>query len=281
MTDLLRGKSGRGLDDACSVAGKPHRRPGGVQRRDQDEGRLTMLLGWLAGRDCNGQPASVPVLSGISLTEATTSPKGLAAVDDDVRRVLTELRHQHLDDSTWIVVASPFAPSSELATPRVIPIARLREALDHAGSGRPRVLHISSGRVAMVWLADPSRTDAAAASVARSAESLGIQRILVGTTLTLTWNNPEEDARVPNLILEANPGVTWIAPTSRGSASGMGEDETHVALLVAGAQLDARQDKTPVPTTQLAPLLLRALGLEKFDLEALQKEHTPALPGIF
>jgi hypothetical protein len=51
--------------------------------------------------------------------------------------------------------------------------------------------------------------------------------------------------------------------------------------LVSGSQLTGRIDKTWVPTSQVAPLLLRALGVEKFDLQALHREHTPALPGIF
>jgi hypothetical protein len=59
------------------------------------------------------------------------------------------------------------------------------------------------------------------------------------------------------------------------------DEDTHVALLVSGAQLTGRYDPTWVPTTQLAPLLLRALGMEKFDLQSLHLEHSPALPGIF
>jgi hypothetical protein len=32
---------------------------------------------------------------------------------------------------------------------------------------------------------------------------------------------------------------------------------------------------------QAAPLILRIFGYDKMKLQALQKEHTPALPGIF
>ena len=45
--------------------------------------------------------------------------------------------------------------------------------------------------------------------------------------------------------------------------------------------LDMANWSLHIPTSQVAPLLLRALGIEKFDLEALHREHTPALPGIF
>lgn len=287
LTDLLRGRSGAGLDDACPVARKPGRGQDPVkERHDEDERRVAFLLGWLAGRDCNNHPAAVPVLSGISLSEAAASVNALPAIDGEIASILRELRSRHLYDSTWVVVGAPFAASTVLIQARAIQLRKLREALDSVRSETipdgVRALHISGGDTAMIWLADPSRTEDVAASLAKGAEALGIARVLSGPALTLTWNNPERDPRVPNLILDAEPGVTWRAANSNDLRScSMSEDQTHVALLVSGAQLEGREDKTLVPTTQLAPLLLRTLGLEKFDLEALKKEHTPALPGIF
>jgi hypothetical protein len=38
--------------------------------------------------------------------------------------------------------------------------------------------------------------------------------------------------------------------------------------------------KTPVLTTQVAPTILEALGLDPEALHAVQKEHTPSLPGL-
>jgi len=97
----------------------------------------------------------------------------------------------------------------------------------------------------------------------------------------LTLNAPETDSRMPDILLEAQPGVVWSGPEAMEGYGGTSDDATHVPLLVSGVQLIARKDPTLVPTTQIAPLLLRALGLEKFDLEALHREHTPALPGVF
>jgi hypothetical protein len=88
---------------------------------------------------------------------------------------------------------------------------------------------------------------------------------------------------MPDIILQPELGVGWVSPADTAPATycGMQDEDTHVALLVAGSQLTGRVDKTWVPTSQVAPLLLRALGSEKFDLQALHREHTPALPGIF
>jgi hypothetical protein len=115
------------------------------------------------------------------------------------------------------------------------------------------------------------------------AEALGIADIYSGARLTLTLNSPMKDSRTPEIILQPELGVLWTTQDDSAPAvhGGMLDEETHVALLVSGSQLTGRYDPTYVPTTQLGPLLLRALGMEKFDLQALHLEHSPALPGIF
>ena len=135
----------------------------------------------------------------------------------------------------------------------------------------------------MVWLRDPTKAALAAKALSDAAVGLGIQDIYSGARLGLTLNSPAKDSRMPDIVLQPRAGVVW---TSEGDRSlmfhgGMLDEDTHVALVISGAQLTGRSDPTYVPTTQLAPLLLRALGMEKFDLGALHLEHSPALPGIF
>ena len=135
----------------------------------------------------------------------------------------------------------------------------------------------------MVWLRDPTKAALAAKALSDAAVGLGIQDIYSGARLGLTLNSPAKDSRMPDIVLQPRAGVVW---TSEGDRSlmfhgGMLDEDTHVALMISGAQLTGRSDPTYVPTTQLAPLLLRALGMEKFDLGALHLEHSPALPGIF
>jgi hypothetical protein len=61
---------------------------------------------------------------------------------------------------------------------------------------------------------------------------------------------------------------------------GIAEDDTHVALLVAGPGLQPAVIKTPVTTMQIAPTILEALGLEPSELKAVRVEKTAALPGL-
>ena len=135
----------------------------------------------------------------------------------------------------------------------------------------------------MIWLASETKADRLVKALAEDAIALNIQDIYHGARLALTLNTPSSDSRMPDIILQARADVSWASPGEPALMfhGGMLDQDTHVALMVSGNQLTGRTDPTYVPTTQLAPLLLRALGMEKFDLRALHLEHSPALPGIF
>lgn len=164
---------------------------------------------------------------------------------------------------------------------RVIPIATLRAAVDAVQPGL--AAHVNGGGTAMIWLSDSGKTSMVAKAINEGAEKLGVEDIYSGARLGLIFNTASKDSRMPDIILQGQRGVVWGASPNAASFvhGGMLDENTHVALLISGAQLTGRSDPTYVPTTQLAPLLLRALGMEKFDLQALHLEHSPALPGIF
>jgi hypothetical protein len=308
LTDLYQGPSGRGLDEAC---GFEHTQ--GSFKDDvaasiaSDEGRVAALLHWIDGKDCTGDNnAPVPVLFGMSFASvgAAQAAKGMGYsdvtgtpsrgleesfvfTDAAIGRLIQRLKDRHLYDSTWIIVTSPYGHAPNVHGPidqrkrRVIPIAELTAVASSVHPGL--AAHVSGGDVGMIWLRDSSMTPAAVKAYGDRSAALGIQEIYSGAKLGLTLNPPDQDTRMPDIILQPELGVAWVSPTDTAPATygGMQDEDTHVALLVAGSQLTGRIDKTWVPTSQVAPLLLRALGIEKFDLQALHREHTPALPGIF
>src|SRR5262249_57390751 len=61
---------------------------------------------------------------------------------------------------------------------------------------------------------------------------------------------------------------------------GFAPDDTNVMLLVSKPDFEARTVTSFVETTQVAPAILRALGLDPQSLESVQQEGTPVLPGI-
>jgi arylsulfatase A-like enzyme len=253
------------------------------------------MLHWIDGKDCAGsRSAAIPALFGMSFASVAAaqssavigyvdgsekpSPgvaKSLRALDDAMARIIAELKATKLYDSTWIVVAGPYG---QTPVRRVIPLGQLSAVVKPAA-----VAHIRGGDVALIWLREPTNTPAVVKALRAQAESLGIADVYYGARLGLTMNPPADDPRMPDIVLQPVAGVLWsnAGDASVAAHGGMSDSDVHVALLVSGKQLTGRADKTPVPTTQLAPLLLRAFGMEKFDLWALHPEHTPALPGIF
>jgi hypothetical protein len=279
-TDLLRGPTGKGLDDASNPA--------------TDELRLAAVLHQIDGRDSSGtRPTPVPALFGMSFAaiaaaqstagmgyaDAIGTPsaglaRSLDTLDAALGKIVSHLKAAALNDSTWIFVAAPYA---QAPIRRRMPLAAIKAI-------SPAIARVSGGDVAILWMQDRAATQAVLRALEAKAAVLGIADIYSGERLALILTSPARDPRMPDIVLEPQPGLAWTADTSHTAIAahgGLSDQDTHVALLISGAQLTGRFDPTPVPTTQLAPLLLRALGMEKFDLDALHMEHTPALPGIF
>lgn len=302
LTDLLRGPSGQGLDEACDTdthgAGKSNTLPLDL---NQDAARVDTLLQWVNGKDCSGHPSTVPEIFGVTLTAfdaavregvsayqtysgqpSSTVNTALSATDDQIRRILVALKKEHLYDSTWIVVTSAFGDGAiSPQRSHSVDAASLTAVADSSVPGV--VLHIAAEGPAMLWLRDPAKTNEVVTALGRRADALGIATIATGAELALTMNPPTDDSRMPDIVLEPRESIRYTAGGLFGLSidGGDREAETHVPVLISGAQFTGRIDKTWVPVTQVAPLLLRALGMDKFNLDALHHEHTPALPGIF
>ncbi len=292
-TDLLRGPSGTGLNDACAFeAATP---------ASGDGSRVAAVLHWIDGKDCAGKSdAPVPALFGmsfVSVNAAQTAPgmgyvdvagtpsdgltKRIEFVDTAIGSMVRELKTKSLYDSTWIVVASPSGQSPVDQYRRRLPIARVRAIVESVQPGL--AAHLTGRDTAMIWLSNPAKTAAVVKAFSDQATAMGIHEIYSGARLALTLNSPEKDSRMPDIILQPDTDVLFESAnsTALGVHDGMFGEDTHVGLLVSGVQFTGRYDPTYAPTTQLGPLLLRALGMEKFDLQALHREHSPALPGIF
>jgi len=76
-------------------------------------------------------------------------------------------------------------------------------------------------------------------------------------------------------MFRARSGVSTVCATC-----GFAHDDTNVMLLVSNPNLHARRITTFVETTQVAPTILKLLGLDPNSLDAVRKEGTPVLPGL-
>jgi hypothetical protein len=112
-------------------------------------------------------------------------------------------------------------------------------------------------------------------------QALGIQEIFAGQSLQNKFNNPGADPRTPDIVLKVNTGVIFTGGSKLSEHGGFNEDDVHTALLVSFPQLDQQVVKSAVSNQQVAPSVLRALGIDPNDLEAVRKEQIPVLPFLF
>lgn len=121
----------------------------------------------------------------------------------------------------------------------------------------------------------------AAAYLNANALPLFVDEVLGGNELTLRFNDPITDSRTPDIILRPNYGTIYTGSTSKNAEhGGFGYSDTNVGLIVSNPKLRPEIIKSPVATSQVAPTILRALGLNPESLNSVKVEKTRVLPGL-
>jgi hypothetical protein len=140
---------------------------------------------------------------------------------------------------------------------------------------------ISEDDGALIWLADQSMTSAATDYLNLHAAELFIQEVFSGDSLKLRFNDPRKDGRTPDLIVVPTYGTIYSGSTKKNAEhGGFQRTDTNVGLIVSNPRFRGRTIKSPVETSQVAPTILHALGIDPQELEAVRREHTEALPGL-
>jgi len=135
----------------------------------------------------------------------------------------------------------------------------------------------------LIWLTDPSLTPGVVANLSTPAnqQALGIQEIFAKGSLRNKFNSPALDPRTPDIVLKVNTGVIFTGGTKLSEHGGFNEDDIHTALLASLDGLEHEVVKSAVLNQQVAPTIVKALGLEPTALEAVRKEQIPVLPFLF
>ena len=111
----------------------------------------------------------------------------------------------------------------------------------------------------------------------------GLKTVYAGAAAAAFMGVPFSDPRVPDIIGIVQHGVVYTGGTAKIAEHG-GDDpqDRNVPILVVlpGLRGGGRTIGAPVETTQIAPTILRLLGLNPGELQAVQIEHTRVLPGL-
>lgn len=255
------------------------------------------------------------VASGGGYLDASFTPgpevaNAIAYVDGALGRIVAELRQRGLYDSTVVIVTAKHGQSPTDHTKLVKHGDTLTALLEANGfvdpngnfgqnntaSGNPNdgtglvgTGFVQTDDVGLVWLRDPRQLSAAVATLKANlgCNAPGIcadgpqAYILYGPSIAERFGDPAL-GRTPDIVVQPSPGVIYTSSKKKDEEhGGNAPDDSHLGLLVSYAGL--RQGRTidaPVLTTQVAPTILRSLGLEPRLLHAVALEGTRVLPGL-
>jgi hypothetical protein len=205
-------------------------------------------------------------------------------VDEALGKFVQELRTQRIEDKTLVIVSAKHGQS---------PIDRtLRKAIsDAAYSSSPGFAPNGfeyCDDVALMWLSpekqqadDPTTHkkyyDEAKAYIEAHASELQIQQLLDRDELKKLYQDPFKDTRTPDFIAITNHGVICTGGTKLAEHGGFAPDDRNVLLLLSAPKLRPATVEGRVYTTQIAPTILFALGLDPSQLDGVRKEGTDIL----
>jgi Type I phosphodiesterase / nucleotide pyrophosphatase len=215
-------------------------------------------------------------------------------VDASIAAFVSELNKQGLLNSTLIVITakhgqSPIDPSRYVG--QTINGTSPVTLLSNAGmipfsesTNNPTGIGPTEDDVSLVWLSSSFDTDAAVAIIEANPSTttgVGLGQIYYGPSLFLNYNDPTVDPRTPDIIVTPNVGVTYSGSHAKlAEHGGFAHDDTNVVMLLSNPKFKPSTIRAGVGTAQVAPTILKALGLNPNLLDAVRAEGTPVLPGL-
>jgi hypothetical protein len=148
----------------------------------------------------------------------------------------------------------------------------------------------------MWWLSDQSQAAArfvkhylwthtatgnTATGGSRTLEHSGLVKIYTGKAAARYFGVPSSDPRHPDEWGVVQAGVVYTAGKGKiAEHGGANPADRDVPIVVYAPGVEPQVSNQWVETTQIAPTIIRLLGLDPSDLEAVQIEGTQVLPGI-
>jgi len=277
--------------------------------------KVKALLNQIAGKTHRGAPAVVPALFGMnfqavyigqSVAEAGVGNGGyqnatalpslrllqeIEFVDASIGDIVGGLKTAGIYEDTLLIItakhgASPIDPSSYVADGTNTPATLLGSAIPFPESPLNTTgIGATEDDVSVLWLNPGASVTAAVALLESNAAAIGLGQIYYGPTLWLNYNvgglDPGQDPRTPDIIVTPNVGVTYSGSTTMiEDHGGFAHDDTNVMMLVTNPHFKASTVSATTTTTQVAPTIVKALGLNPTALDAVREEGTAVLPEV-
>ena len=238
----------------------------------------------------------------------TTTPgpllrRALGYINDQLRAMDSEIHAQGLSDSTAIVVSakhgqSPQDPNqlTRIDDSTIINGVNAAWAATHPGAA-PLVVAGTDDDAIMWWLSEQSReaarfvkrylwthtaTGNTITGASRTLAHSGLAKLYTGNAAARFFGVPASDPRHPNVWGVVQVGVVYTGGKGKiAEHGGSNPADRSVPLVVyAPGSVAPGVFGSFVETTQIAPTIIRLLGLDPRALQAVQRQGTAVLPGV-
>jgi hypothetical protein len=221
-------------------------------------------------------------------------------VDQSIGEMMREIGQRGLRGSTLIIITakhgqSPIDPNlffpipghhtTNGLSPATLISNQLHDAMPPSEDPNGNGIGSTEDDVSLLWLTSTRFTGAAVDILESNLKTFGAGQIFYGPTVALNYNTPglppNGDPRTPDIIVTPNIGVIYTGSAAKQEEhGGFAHDDTNVMLLVSHPSLKASTVFNAVTTTQVAPTILNALGLNPQQLDGVRLEGTAALPAV-
>ena len=228
--------------------------------------------------------------------------RALGYINTQLQTMVNEIQARGLTDSTAIVISakhgqSPQDPNqlTRIDDTPIIAGVNAAWAAIHPGAA-PLVVYDTDDDAIMWWLSDTSpeaarfvrhylwthtATGNTATGASRTLLHSGLARIYAGAASARYFGVPVSDPNHPDVWGVVQVGVVYTGGTAKiAEHGGANPADRDVPIVVYGPGIEPQRSDQWVETTQVAPTILKLLGLNPWDLQAVQIEGTQVLPGI-
>ena len=285
-----------------------------------DQLKVNAILNEIHGKTHNGAAAKMPEIFGmnfqtVSVGQKLIEPsvgtggylnakgvpttslfKEIEYVDAAIGDMVNALKDTGRLDNTLIIITakhgqSPIDPNLYQAHPGktsngTSPATLLASSLpDSESPANPTGIGPTEDDISLLWLKPGTDVESSVQTLEQNATAIGLGQIFYGPTVALNFNKPGLgpglDPRTPDIIVTPNVGVTYTGSAAKlAEHGGFAHDDTNVMLLVSNPSLKHQTVSTFTTTSQVAPTILNALGLDPNALQAVKLEGTTSLPEV-
>ena len=227
--------------------------------------------------------------------------RALDYINTQVGTIVTELRAQKLGDETAIIISAKHgqSPQNPEALTRIDdgPIVNaINEGWAKTHPKDPPLLAYGTDDDAfMQWLSNRSEKaadyvkdylwthSATGTTITGGSRTLlhsGLKTIYAGAAAAHYFGVPLNDPRNPNVYAIVQHGVVYTGGSKIAEHGGADPNDRHVPILVFVPGQGGASIGGFVETTQIAPTILKLLGLNPSSLQAVKDEGTQVLPGF-